>query len=84
MERIIGIENGIHIPHNKIHRILAGAGKVEIAQAQVWDLPQKVVESNTHDYILNVLSRRFPDGSNAIPQTPNLNMDPIPVPDINF
>jgi putative transposase len=35
MEKIIETENGIHIPHNRIHRILAEAGKVEFVDKKI-------------------------------------------------
>ncbi len=35
MEKIIELENGIHIPHNRIHRILAEAGKVEFVDKKI-------------------------------------------------
>lgn len=35
MEKILEIENGIHIPHNRIHRILAEAGKVEFVDKKI-------------------------------------------------
>ena len=35
MEKIIEAENGIHIPHNRIHRILSEAGKVEFIDKKI-------------------------------------------------
>ena len=35
MEKIIEKEKGIHIPHNRIHRILAEAGKVEFVDKKI-------------------------------------------------
>jgi putative transposase len=35
MEKIIEVEEGMHIPHNRIHRILAEAGKVEFVDKKI-------------------------------------------------
>ncbi len=35
MERVIEDENGVHIPHNRIHRILSEAGKVEFVDKKI-------------------------------------------------
>jgi putative transposase len=35
MEKIIEVEDGMHIPHNRIHRILAEAGKVEFVDKKI-------------------------------------------------
>jgi putative transposase len=35
MEKIIEAEDGIHIPHNRIHRVLAEAGKVEFVDKKI-------------------------------------------------
>jgi putative transposase len=35
MEKVIEVEDGIHIPHNRIHRILAEAGKVEFVDKKI-------------------------------------------------
>jgi len=35
MEKIIEVEEGMHIPHNRIHKILAEAGKVEFVDKKI-------------------------------------------------